>query len=47
MQSGKEAQTMELPRMTIERDKRIYDIVVDYENRDTLEYSRGTAYNIN
>ena len=34
-------------KMTIERDKRIYNIVVDYENRDTLEYLRGIAYNIN
>ena len=37
----------EASRMTIERDKRIYNTVVDYENRDTLEYSRGIAYNIN
>ena len=34
-------------KMIIERDKRIYNIVVDYENRDTLEYLRGIAYNIN
>ena len=32
-------------RLSVEREKRIYTIVINYDNRETLEYLRGIAYN--
>ena len=35
----------ECSRLSVEREKRIYTIVINYDNRETLEYLRGIAYN--
>ena len=34
----------ERSKLSLEREKRIFSIVVNYDNRETLEY-RGIAYN--
>ena len=33
-------------KLSVEREKRIYNIVSNYDNRETLEYLRGLAYNM-
>ena len=32
-------------KLSVEREKRIHNIVINYDNRETLEYLRGIAYN--
>ena len=33
-------------KLSIEQEERIYNIVINYDERETIDYLRGIAYNI-